>query len=257
MLTKIPFYYGVIRKTTVAFGSLFNNLMIVNDDASKKAKKIIKVPISYANKEKYSVRLSQDPSISKQKQITLPRMSFEITNYSYDSERKLNKIHKVRSDDGYLMQYTPIPYIVNFMLTSYTKTIEDNLQIMEQIIPYFSPDLTVTILMDEKMGIKQDIPFTLNDVNTEDLYDGDFEDTRMILTTYTFTARINLYGAIQGLTDYENKDHFGEDPLPLIKKVFVNVNGDTARYSAFVNPLEASINDNYTIDELWKEDSKE
>lgn len=245
MLTKKPFYFGIIRKTTVAFGGLFNNIMISNEDSAKTQKKIVKVPITYANKEKYTVRLLQDPSTSKQKQITLPRLSFEITNYSYDSTRKLNKIHKISSEDGNLLQYTPVPYIVNFSLSSYTKTIEDNLQIMEQIIPYFSPDLTVSVVMNEELNIKQDIPFTLLDVNTEDLYDGDFEDARMIISTYQFSAKINIFGAIKDLRD--------ETELPLIKKVFVNVNGDTAKYHAFVNPQSANINDPYTIDEGWDE----
>lgn len=255
MLTRIPFYHGIIRKTTVAFGALFNNILLVSNNSQRKAEKIITVPIQFANKDKYIVRLQQDPNTSKQKQITLPRLSFELTSYNYDTQRKLNKIHKIRSADGELFQYAPVPYVVNFSLTSYTKTTEDNLQIMEQIIPYFAPELTVRVKMIEKLDLSQDIPFVLQSVDTEDTYDGDFEETRMIMTTYLFSAKIHLYGPINGFLDgFENQNHFGNgENAPVIKRVMVNVNGEVAKYSAQIDPFEATIVDEYFVKEDWTE----
>lgn len=260
MLTKIPFYHGVIRKTTVAFGALFNNLYVVNNTAATgKARKIIKVPLSYAPKDKYVIRLQQDPTNSKLKEVTLPRMSFEMVGYSYDGSRHLNKINSVTSESGQQFQYVPVPYVLTFSLSTYTKTVEDNLQIVEQIVPYFAPEMVVSVKMIPDMGIIQDIPFTLQSIDTSDSYDGQFDDNRMIITDYIFSAKINLYGPINGLKDYPNEGHFGPSDQTgnAIKKVFVDVNGNTAKYKAQVDPESAGPNDSYQILENWNEDSFE
>ena len=254
MLTAKPFYHGVIRKTTIAFGALFNSISIVNNDAKGKNKKIVLVPIAYAAKDKYITRLRQDPDISKQKEISLPRMSFEMMGVNYDTERKLNKINKVKSDTGETFQYTPVPYILQFELSTYTKTTEDNLQIMEQILPYFTPDFTLSVKMLENPDIIQDIPISLMSVDTTDLWEGQFDDQRMILTTYSFSVKVNLYGPVFGLgEDYANKDHFGTDTFAVIKRVIVDVNPNSARYRVEVDPFTADKTNDYVAIEVWKE----
>lgn len=247
MITNKPFYHGIIRKATIAFGGLFSNIHVVTKNAGNTTEKIVKVPIAYANKEKYIVRLQQDPSMQEDVLITLPRLSFEITGFNYDAARQINKIHKLYgAENGKpTFNYAPVPYDIQFTLYSYTKTQEDNLQIMEQILPFFSPDLSLTVKMISSPEINQDIPLTLQGVSTDDQFDGNFEDRRYIITTYSFEMKLYLYSPILGSVDAEN--HFEGTPQNSIKKVFITYSNQNSKYSAVVDPEAANLGDNYTI----------
>lgn len=252
MLTKFPFYHGITRKATISFGALFADMFCVTKQNGK-SEKIVKVPLAYAPKDKYIVKMLQsDVKDNKTLQTTLPRASFEIQAYTFDSQRLLNKAHNLKgvAQGTNVLQYTPVPYDVDFALYTYTKTTEDDLQLMEQILPFFKPDLTLSVVMQEEPRIVQDIPLILNSVTKEDDYDGSFEDRRMIISTYTFTMKLNYYGPLKGLEDNEN--HFDTDGiLPLIKRVIVNVNNN--KYTAEINPFEANKDDIFEIDESWVE----
>ena len=136
--------------------------------------------------------------------ITLPRMSFDVTGYAYDSSRKLNKNQKYSvaknasgDEKKVFTQYSPVPYDVSFELNVFTATSDDGLQIIEQILPYFQPDYTVTMIIDKTyMDTKRDIPFILESVDYEDSYQGALTDRRRIIYTLKFTAKIYLYGPI-------------------------------------------------------------
>ena len=74
------FYNESMRRMTIAFGQLFNNIQIKRKDSSDNVIQSIRVPLSYAPKEKFLVRLDQQPSLDEREfSITLPRMSFEIS----------------------------------------------------------------------------------------------------------------------------------------------------------------------------------
>ena len=175
------FYHESMRKVVVAFGSLFNNINIVRKDNAGKVTQSMKVPLAYGPKQKFLARLNQDPSLAAKVAITLPRIGFEITGMTYDPARKLNRVQKFRKvkssgdDSGKLdTQYMPVPYNINFTLYAMAKNSDDALQIVEQILPYFQPDYTLTINDMADMGIKRDVPIILNDVSYEDNYQGDF-----------------------------------------------------------------------------------
>jgi hypothetical protein len=133
--------------------------------------------------------------------MTLPRMGFEISSLSYDSSRKLQRVGKLKnvntSDASkQYYQYNPVPYNLSFNLYSFTATAEDGLCIIEQILPYFQPDYTVTVNAIPAMGIKRDVPITLNSVDYQDTYDGSFTQRRAVNYTLNFTAKTYLYGPI-------------------------------------------------------------
>ena len=155
------------------------------------------IPITYAPKEKWLVRLEQDPDLENHTYITLPRMSFEIVGYNYDSTRKVPKMNKIvcHSETGAKATFSPVPYELTMQLYIGTKTQEDGLQIIEQILPNFGPEYTLTINAIPAMNIKQDVPITLNSINMDDEYDGNF-DRRMVIHTLTFSVKINLYNAV-------------------------------------------------------------
>jgi len=250
MLTKVPQYNEITRKCIIAVGGLFSNVFTVTKDSGGVTKKIVNVPIAYADKEKFIVRLQQDPSLNEDVQISLPRLSFEIVGMEYDSSRQLNKINKVMADKNNqtVHYYSPVPYTLSINLYSYTKTQEDNYQIMEQIIPYFTPDMNLSIKMIKDPEIIQDCQFILNSVNTDSSYDGSFEDRRYIITTYSFMLKMNFFGPFYGINDPEK--HFQDGPpTSIIKKVTINVNSN--KYTAVVDPFEANKDDVHSIIESW------
>ena len=201
------FYHKSIRNTVIAFGTIFNNINIRRLDSSGNPLQTVRVPLSYAPKEKFIARLDQNANLTGSDSsvaITLPRMSFDVIGYSYDPSRKLNKNQKVGvakniSGDTKKLhtQYMPVPYDVSFELNVFTATSDDGLQIVEQILPYFQPDYTVTMIIDKTyMDTKRDIPFILEDVDYEDTYTGSLTSLRRIIYTLKFTAKIYLYGPI-------------------------------------------------------------
>ena len=194
------FYHETLRRCVVGFGTLFNDIHITRKDSSGNTVQSMKVPLAYGPKQKFLVRLREDPSISKSVAITLPRIGFEIGALSYDSTRKLNKIQKVKkagsSGSKVDTQYMPVPYNIDFELYAMAKNSDDALQIVEQILPYFQPDYTVTINDNTDMGIKRDVPLILNSVGYEDNYEGEFQARRAIIYTMQFTAKFYLYGPV-------------------------------------------------------------
>ena len=194
------FYHESLRKVVVSFGTIFNNIIIHRTDADGSVLQRLKVPLSYSPKEKFLTRLEQQPNLANREMaVSLPRMGFEISGISYDSSRKLQRVGKFKkvhgSDAGQqYYQYNPVPYNISFNLYSFTATAEDGLCIIEQILPYFQPDYTVTINVIPELGIKRDVPIILNSVNYEDSYSGDFESRRAVIYTLGFTAKTYLYG---------------------------------------------------------------
>lgn len=256
MLSRIPFNFNTTRNMVVAVGGLFSNIFCVTKDAQDVTKKIVNVPVSYANKEKFIVRLLQDPGLNEDTQISLPRLSFEIVGTEYDSARQQNKVNKSISikNDRYVYSFSPVPYNLTFNVYSFTRTQSDNLQIQEQILPYFTPDMNLSIKVMQNPDVIQDCQFVLNSVSTDDSYDGSFEDRRYIITTYSFTLKMYYYGPLFGINDTENHFENGA-PGGVIKKVIINVN--TNKYTATVDPFDADKDDPHDIIEGWsaREDS--
>ena len=174
------FYHETMRKVVVAFGTIFNNINIVRKNNSGTIIQKMKVPLAYGPKQKFLTRLDNDPSLNKKVAVTLPRIGFEIANLAYDPVRKLNRVQKFKktksSNTNKLdVQYMPVPYNLDFTLYIMAKNSDDALQIVEQILPYFQPDYTITINDMSDMGIKRDVPIILGSVSYEDNYQGNFE----------------------------------------------------------------------------------
>ena len=194
------FYHETLRKCVVGFGTLFNDIHIIRKDSSGNIIQSMKVPLAYGAKQKFLTRLREDPSLTKTVAITLPRIGFEIGQIAYDSTRKLNKIQKVKkagsAGNKVDTQYMPVPYNIDFELYAMSKNSDDALQIVEQILPYFQPDYTITINDIVQMSSKRDVPIILNGISYEDNYEGEFAERRAIIYTLTFTAKCYLYGPV-------------------------------------------------------------
>jgi hypothetical protein len=196
MSTNIQ-YHRVIRKLVVGFGDLFNNITLVRYNPNNTEAERMIVPIAYASKELYVMRLQDDPDLTKKVMITLPRMSFEMTGLSYDSSRKQNTNIKqfAKTTGGVVSQYNPVPYDFDFSLYLYVRNIEDGTQIIEHILPYFTPDYTIKLNLIPEMGIVKEIPIILKNTDYEVRYEGNRDsETRTIIWTLNFTVKGFIFG---------------------------------------------------------------
>ena len=196
------FYNESTRNVVVAFGTLFNQIQLTKKDASGNVVQTMKVPLAYWPKQKWLSRLTEDTNLSKKVAVTLPRIGFEISGLSYDATRKQNKIIKAKkvldgTDSSQLKSgFMPVPYNVDFELYVLAKNSDDALQIVEQILPIFQPEYTVTMKEIPELDIIRDVPIVLNSIGYEDDYEGDFTSRRSIVYTLSFTAKYYLYGPI-------------------------------------------------------------
>jgi hypothetical protein len=195
------FYHSHMRRYVILFGTLFNDLVIERDDASENTIQTLAVPISYGPAMKTLARVEQDPGLDRRAAVILPRMSFEMTSMSYAPERKMSSTQKIyyQSDgdaDGVKSVYNPVPYDIVFDLSIMVKNAEDGTRILEQILPFFTPDFTATIEIIPEMNLKQDIPIVLQSVTTEDTYEGDFETRRALIHTLSFVMKTYIYGPV-------------------------------------------------------------
>jgi len=196
------FYNEAIRKLVIGFGSLFNDIKVIRKNTDGSTKESIRVPLSYGPKEKFIRRIQEQSSISDPTKtlITLPRLGFDITGLAYDPSRKTNKLRVTSaiSTDGLnsSWNYSEVPYIVSFGLYAFTRNQDDNLQIIEQILPYFTPEFIVTFKMND-VNTKVDVPIVLNSVSTVEEYEGDFDTRRNITSSFEFTAKTYVYGPIK------------------------------------------------------------
>lgn len=232
---------------TTIFGTVFNNISIQRKDSNNNVVDTIKVPISYSAKQKFLTLLEQ-----KQKEValTLPRMSFQFVAINYNNEEKLKtvgKIHKTNNDaNGIDYVYNPTPYNIDFELVIYVKHTEDGVQILEQILPFFTPSFNVSINEIPEMGIKKDVPIFFRSLTVDDSFEGDMLTRRALVYSLLFEMRGYLYGPV--------------NESGLIKEVVVDMYGDisasspTTQYNAFIDPFTANADDNYNISEIWDED---
>lgn len=208
MLTNPIFYYRSIYNVVVAFGTLLSDVHLRRTHPSDNTKnQTIKVPIRYGPREKWLTRLEQDPNAGivgqeQQVQMTVPLMSYQITGFSFNGSRKLPTIGRhanvVTNNTGVLSaQYNPVPYDIDIELVIMVKHLEDGLMIIEQIVPFFAPDYTLTLNDVPEMDIKKDVPVILKGFSTEDNYDSGWDEKRVIQWTISFTAQAYLYPPIK------------------------------------------------------------
>lgn len=195
------FYNETIRNTVIAFGSLFNEIYIKRQ-RSDGTDFNFKVPITYAPKEKFVRMLDEYTKLKDQGNPIdigdiIPRIGFNIDTMNYDSERKRTTISKryfqTDSNSDIDFEFAEVPYTVDFSLSVATRTMDDALQILEQILAYFSPDFTVTVNFSERHK-RVDVPITLTGVATEVDFEGDTSTQRSIMFTLTFEAKTFVYG---------------------------------------------------------------
>ena len=216
------FFHGMIRKYVVSFGNIFNNVHVVryNQDGTERFRE--KVNMTYGPKEKWLYRTEQNPETKEHFAIKLPRISFELREMRYDATRKTPSTNKLRHTDEVSgqrkFQFNAVPYEFVFDVYFGGKNSDECLQMVEQILPFFTPDHTLTITAIPELNHKLDIPITLNSINIDDTWDSAFEERRHIIWSMSFSLRGFLYPPTRDskiiLQAEWNIDGFGNDEVP-------------------------------------------
>jgi len=199
------FYHEILRRTVISFGSLFNDISIKHTNNNGVVTNVIKVPLAYGPTQKFLARLEQSPDLNKPVQMTLPRMSFEFTGLTYDSQRKSSTTQtftakSANNGSETKKTYLPVPYNMQFELSIMSKLNDDALQIIEQIIPYFQPAYTMSVELVDVINEKRDVPVVLENITMQDDYEGNFTTRRVLLYTLRFSVKTYLFGPVSSAT---------------------------------------------------------
>ena len=229
MLGNAPFYHSLTKKSVILFGRLFDDIFVVrtNDQTGEETGRF-RVPIIYSQKEKMVTRLFSDPDLLKQIQVQLPRMGYEITGITYDASRKQNSLLKaakpISGGTTASSAYMGIPYDLNFQLTVYARNIDDGTHIVEQILPFFNPDFTVSASMVPDLGFVKDIPIVLNNVTNNIEYEGNYDSVRYVYWTLNFTMKLHYYGPIT--------------TPKIIRTVYANIHNNNSLGPTYITRME-------------------
>lgn len=260
MLSNSHFYNRTIRKVVVAFGTIFNDIQLVRYTKDQRTERErFKVPLSYGSKEKYMTRITSDPNLQKSVQIVVPRISFEMTGISYDSSRKqistLRNFASANSSTRMNTQFAPIPYDFNFSLSIYVRNTEDGTQILEQILPFFTPDFNVTVDFIPEMNQKYDLPIILNSVNPTTDYEGDLMTTRLITWDLEFTVKGYVWPSVNTskyIRQANTNIYLSEDPTNYV----TTSNNKVTEATVIPNPVTAEIDDEFGFSETIADPSE-
>jgi len=224
------FFHDLIRKYVVTFGTLFNDIKLRRTNRLGAITQTIEVPLTYGPRDKFVTRLQQDPDLSAQTGLTLPRISFEIVRMGFDPSRQLpatNKIIHDGSANKVKRVFTQVPYDIQFALNVYSMTNEDGVRIVEQILPFFVPQFAPTVQLLKEPDIKMDIPIILNGITTQDLYDGSFEQRRVLVHTLDFLMKAYMIGPVV------------EKPLILLANTNFRIDGFNQTIGSSNNDVES------------------
>ena len=203
--------------------------MITREDADGNVVDNIKVPLTYAKKDKMLARVVQDPNLDAETALVLPRMSFILHDYQYDADRKLQTLNRIVAKDyddvnKFLFQYQAVPYNLNFSLWIYVKNAEDGTKIIEQILPYFTPDFTAHINLVPEIDIAMKIPIIFNTAVSEEVFEGDLITRRALIWELSFTMKGFMFGPVK--------------KEPIIKFATTNARiGNTTSYSEIIDQV--------------------
>jgi len=215
------FYNETIKRAVSIFGTLFNNIDVADIKADGTVLSVRKVPISYGPKAKFLARLQNETNLNdgNRTAISLPRIAFELSGFEYDQSRQQNKLFRntktTQETDkvNRKFQYAPAPCNLNFTLSVMANKMNDALQIVEQILPYFQPDYTVTMKMIDDMSDNRDVPVILSSVSFEDTYQGGFDERRVITYDLEFQMQLYFFGPVyQGkiIKNVIERDYIGD-----------------------------------------------
>jgi hypothetical protein len=159
----------------------------------------VKVPLIYASADKAYSRKTEDGSLNYNMKTVKPRMAFNLTNTEYDVDRKIQQLQYVSIQNqgestATKLPVQPAPYNLSFDLYITTANYEDGLQIIEQILPYFNPEIVIKTKDFPTLNIFKDTPVILQGVQFQDnTPDSDYTEARDLEWTLSFVVKTYFY----------------------------------------------------------------
>lgn len=235
------YYFSTTKKIIVAVGSIFDNLTIAGDHVAD-----IRVPLYYSARSKFLDKRTQQPDLDASTfDYINPAIGFELTGLNFAPERHLNPLHKI--EDRYLsgggdklMSFNRVPYDLSFSVSVAAKRFEDSLRIIEQVLPYFAPEITLTLNDREDFALQTNVTIVLNSVAVNVSYEGPFDDGREIIWDLQLTAKSYYYTPVQA------RERIKESIIEMREMDFDRM---FERYVAEVVPREATASDPHVIEE--------
>lgn len=187
-------YHKSIKKVISVFGSLFSDISITSGTGD-----VIKVPIHFSQKQKFIEALFNNEDVRNMHvDITTPALGFEIVNYLYNPEQMSNPMNiqhqKISADNQSIdFMFSSVPYTIGIELYAMTNTLDEAYQIIEQIIPFFTPQLTVTIKDLDLYSLNTNITFDLNAISQDVQYETTFDERRSIMINFSFSAHTKFH----------------------------------------------------------------
>lgn len=225
--------YSAIRNVTVVFGSVFSNLKVrkYNSDGSINEKSSFVVPIAYSAKTQYGYWIEQEmrlPNGNIEINNKFPRISFEMTGLSMEASMATNTnlpivSKKIMSGGSQYRTRGPIAYSFNFDLSIWAKQMDDSIQLLDKILPIFTPEISVKVKESDAMNIVNDVKIVLNGISKNDNYQDGFEQNRLITWDLTFTVYANIIPP-----DYESS--------AIIQKIELDIGEITSAYTQGTTP---------------------
>lgn len=231
---RTHFYNRTIRSYIVAFASIFDDLRATN-----KSGEITPVPLHFAGRDKFNVLLEENASAdTTDYETTLPRIAFEISALNYAPERHLNPVAFINNKQKTATMRNRVPYDFSFAVYIATKDLESSFEIAEQILPFFTPEFTLTV--NEVFGedLEVNLPVVLNSSSFNNEYEGSFDEKKRVEWTLQFTLKGYLYPNPQVAVQ--------------IKKAIIDIQNSKSdelfnRITASVVPSTANVTDPHVI----------
>lgn len=203
MFSAENFYHGTFRKAIIVFGNLFNDITFERRMDENRVQTIA-VPLAYGPRSKFIAPFLADERIDQNVAIQLPRMGFEImtVNRATTTRNQIpitRNVHRDPDDpDRIRSQFVGIPWDIGIRLSIYSLNSEDMCQIVEQILPYFAPDWTVSIYSIPEMGYKEDVVIELQPgIGISDQAYGEMVRRRVLIWELDFNLKIKFYGPVR------------------------------------------------------------
>ena len=85
------YYHEILRKTIIAFGTIFNDIHIRHRDGAGKETSDMRVPLAYGPMQKFLARLEQQPDLNKPIQIKIPFSQIDLETIDTFSAKNFHK----------------------------------------------------------------------------------------------------------------------------------------------------------------------
>lgn len=179
------FYYQMIRKHIIQFCNVFNNVKIAKLNADGSVQKQIQVPLKLSSKQKFYYWCFHGKNELKM----FPMMAVNFTGMQPNfPERGFNSNNiKLRDIESQHYSY-PVPWDYSFDLYIAANYFIEVDQILEQILPWFTPYIMINIEIPE-INNNLDVKITCDTVSQDKTVEIPEDGYRAINWTLSFTAK--------------------------------------------------------------------